>query len=314
MRCEYRTRRRDPGGTRVTTEDALLLRFVGAAAPTTSRALARLVARPLPRIYHRVRVLHAHGLLARTVVSINEPDRLSLTSSGRQFVAQKFGLDPDAIREVRVAERDYRHHDAVVDVALTLTRACARSQAWTLSAFLFEREIRRELGAPEGALVPDGFARLQHADGAEVGLVVEADTGSCDPKWVAKHKLLAYADAHLGGQAIFGIVSWRVCLVAPSFPRVAHLATAAWRAGVPEGLVAFAVTGALPEERVLRDGWQTFRGVEGTEDFALTTERVLPVPNTKPEHGVRAFGVVGVQNDSAFQASAGGRSAAGEDA
>ncbi|MFZ5477504.1 MAG: hypothetical protein ACOZNI_12080 [Myxococcota bacterium] len=286
MRTPRRTSPKDRGNSRVTAQDALLLRFVGEAAPTTARAVAHYLGRTLDRVYHRARVLHAHGLLARTVHHVNEPDRLTLTSEGRQFVAQKFGLDPDILPTVRVKGGDYVHHDMTVDAYATLARATARSNLWSLTRFRFEREIRRAIGAPSGALVPDGLATLAHADGRTAALVFEADTGSTDPRWVARHKFLPYAQAALARQPFFDVRRWRVCVLVPNERRLAHLAIAAWRAGVPVGLVYFGLSGSLDEAHVLRDGWTTFEGVDGTEDFCLVTRSALPGPRTKPQDGV----------------------------
>lgn len=268
-----RTRRREPGGARVTPRDLLLLAAVADASPVTLAPLAGLLGMSREMARRRARALHALGLLEKAVLAMHLPDRLTLTLPGRELVAEKFGRDLSTLPAVRVTGADYRHHDLVVAFAVALRLACARHGTWRVAQVLFEREVRRTLGAPRGALVPDAVAILTGPE--PFALCLEADTGSCDPKWVAERKLAVYGEHRAAGHAIFGCASFAVCVVAPSLRRIHALTGAMWRAGVPEGLVYLAPSAGLIADTILTRAWFTPRGIPGTEDVQLTTESPL---------------------------------------
>ena len=278
-----RTERRDPGGARVMPRDLVLLGFLADAGHASTSALGRLAGMSPDMARRRARALRDLGLVMKTVLAVNAPDRLTLTAAGRRMVAEKLGRDPASVSAVTLGAGPFRHHDMNVDLAVTLRIAGARSHAWTLVRHRFERQVRADLKAPGGALVPDGVAVLTSRGGGEVALALECDAGTCDPKWVATHKLAVYGAHFSAGAPLFGCARWAVCLVAPTLRRVHQLTTALWREGVPEGLVYLLPEASLTSETILLPTWLTPRAVPGTEDVVLAMESPLP-PVTTDRH------------------------------
>lgn len=282
----HRTAKHDPGGARVVPRDLVLLGFLADCAHAPTGVLAALTGMSIDMTRRRIRVLRDLGLVAKTVVAVNAADRVALTPAGRRLVAEKFGRDVDDVPAVRIGDGPFVHHDMGLTVAVALREAGAKSHHVALRRLLFERGVRAALGAPGGALVPDGFAEFVNAGGTAHALALEMDAGTCDPKWVAANKLVVYAEHAAAGGSLLGVASWSVCVVVPTLRRVHQLTAALWSAGVPEHLVYLLPLDAVRAEDILGDVWLTPTAVPGSEDVVLATACPL-APILTNRHGGR---------------------------
>src|SRR5690349_17861892 len=79
----HRTKRRDPGGARVTPRDLLLVRFIAEAQPVRAADLAMLTGMSHQMVRRRCRVLRDLGVLTTHVVASEDPNFYTL---GRRAV------------------------------------------------------------------------------------------------------------------------------------------------------------------------------------------------------------------------------------
>lgn len=282
----HRTAKHESGGARVMPRDLVILGFLGACGHAPTGVLSLFTGMSIDMTRRRIRTLRDLGLVAKTVVAVNAADRVALTPAGRRLVAEKFGREVDEFPAVRIGDGPFVHHDMGLTVAVALREAGAKSHHLALRRHLFERGVRAALGAPGGALVPDGFAEFVNASGSAHALALEMDTGTCDPKWVASNKLVVYAEHAAAGGSLLDVASWSVCVVVPTLRRVHQLTAAMWAAGVPERLVYLLPLDTVRAEDILGDVWLTPTAVPDSEDVVLATACPLaPILTTR--HGGR---------------------------
>ena len=197
------------------------------------------------------------------VVSMNEPNRVTLAHKARGVLARALGRDPSEFRSMSgIGKVSLLHHEVAVDLAVAVHVACARARSFVLREFLFERDIRALLGAPKGALVPDATAVIAHVSGSDMAVAFEVDLASENPSYIARTKIEPYAALQAAGHSIRGCRDWMVCCTVPSERRLNRLALAAWETAVPEGLWYFAVADSLDARNVLTAVWKTPRVVQ----------------------------------------------------
>ncbi|MBI4438180.1 replication-relaxation family protein [Candidatus Uhrbacteria bacterium] len=281
-----RTARRDPGGARRTVRDTLVLTLVERAQPVTIDQVARGVQMSVPMARRRLRVLRDLGLVTvHLPEGLNGPNRVTLAPAARPVLAAALGGEAGDYRVRDGVERvNLAHHDGQVDLYVALSVACGRSRAWRLARFLFEGELRRAL--PNARLVPDAVALLS-AGAGQVAVAFEVDLGTESPSWLA-HKALAYAALRSAGAPLLGTSNWRVAVTVPTARRRNRLALAAWEAGLPEGLVSFAVASELTDRDILAPtAWLTPRVVtqDGTERARLAPSCLVETVPTDRSHG-----------------------------
>lgn len=251
----------------MTERELALLTFVAEAQPISTEH-ARLVLEVSAPIARRsIRKLRDLGLIAVHVVSLNELNRLTLTEAGRARLVRE-GED----RSLRVVRSPGRvgllHHERSVDLHAALLAAARRLPGVELLEFLHERDVRRELGAGAGALVPDAVATLS-SNNDKVALAVEIDLGTENPSYFARTKIEQYALLHEGGRPLRGVARWCLVVLTESDRRRNRLASAAWEAGVPAGLYYTAVSSELTDQNVFGPVWWTPRAVGASAGLVL---------------------------------------------
>lgn len=289
--CERRTARKDPGHARVTPREMLALAFIAEAQPITTAHYERLLSLH-PRIARRsLQKLRDLGMVTSHVSSLNEPNRITLAPGARPVLAQAFGRSPEEYRLLSgIGKVNLPHHDGSVALAVALTVACARSERFQLTRFLFERDIRAQLGARSGSLVPDAAALLRDRAGRERAVAFEVDLATENPSFFARTKGEGYAALQGAGAPLLGCADWVVCLVAPSERRRNRLALSAWEAGVPEGLWYFAVADQVSDRTFLEPVWWTPRLVEGGQGARLVLESPFETRPTGGSNGRTGLG------------------------
>lgn len=264
-----RTGRADPGGARVTPRDALILRFVGHAAVVTIAMVAALLDMSPEMARRRLHVLHSLGYVAKTVTSMEAPTRYTLTPTAVPIVDRLFAPPEGGWRVLRSIERmNLAHHDGQVALHIAFATAGIRSTEWRLERYYYEYEVRRRLGAPADALIPDAVAVLAADDGRRWAVACEVDRSE-NPSYLVERKLLPYTDSHAAGGPLMGCASWSVAWLCSSVRRRNRLAEAAWQGGVPDGLHVFAAEAEIDGRSILTPAWWSPKVVDGVP--TLTT-------------------------------------------
>lgn len=269
---ETRTARREPGGRRLTPRDLVLLCALARLQPMTStqaRTLLDVDRSIARRALNKLRDLG----LARVLVPAMEADNLYvLTPAGAREVARVTGRDPGDVAVLRgVAAAGMEHHAGTVDVVAAMMAAAARSARVEFEEALLDRDIRRLLGNPRDALVPDAVAKIA-VDGTPAAFALEIDLATENPSWVLARKLVPYGELRAEGRPLAGRAAWSVGFVVPTLRRLHRLAAAAVEGGVPEGAVYFALAHELDARAVLAPVWRTFRAAGPAGEFRLATE------------------------------------------
>ena len=255
-----RTERRDPSHARATTRDVLILNLIAQAQPVTTPQIRRFLDTSTAMTRRRMRVLRDLGLVQVHVNALHEVSRYTLTPKAKGVLARALGRDPGDFRAVRgLGKVNLAHHAGVVDAYVDLTVACARSRTFALAEWMFEREIRKLLGATAKTLVPDATAVIELRSGRKMALAFEVDLANEPLSYFVRTKIETYVDLHEAGHPLRQCEQWAVCCVVPSQRRMNRLALAAWEAGIPEGLWYFVVADSLTPRNVLQAVWKTPR-------------------------------------------------------
>ncbi len=119
------------------------------------------------------------------------------------------------------------------------------------------------------------------ADTAEVvstnfAVAIEADLGTENPSWVVSHKAVPYGAARAAGHPLRGCADWCVLFITPTTRRMHRLAAAACEAGVPEGVLYFAVAGEVTDRTFLTAAWKTYRPAGTGGEYHLVNENPFP--------------------------------------
>lgn len=255
-----RATRQDPGGRRVTPRDLLALSFVAAAQPVTTSQVRRLLGLSEDMAHRRLAVLRDHGLLRVHVAAQHEVNRYTLAPGAVPVLARLTGASPDEVYVPRggVERADLAHHEATVDLYVTLRLATARAKTVRLLRWLFEREIRKAAGGASGALVPDAVGLFELEDGSRRAVAFEVDLGTENPSYVAAHKGQGYADLKAASAPMLGSLDWKVgCYVVAPERRLHRLGLALAEAKLPAGLWHLGLASRLDDRSVLGPVWVT---------------------------------------------------------
>lgn len=262
QRFEARVSRRDPGASRVTSRDKLLLALVGKClALNTAHVQAYLgVSTAVAR--RRCRTLKNMGLLTCFVPAPYLPNWYAITPKARDQLVLTFGGEPEDYRVLRGLPRHLEHHSMLVDIFISATLAAARSNRLELVEALLEHEVRASLGTlgqRKDVQVPDLVLVVKNANGQHAAFATEADRGTVSPNLMAE-RLVAYSQARLASQQLRQVADWAVLLVCPTTRRRNRLALRFHDEGdaIPEDFVFLAVAGEMDERHFFRpEPWLT---------------------------------------------------------
>ena len=255
-----RALRQDPGKTRVTPRDLLALSFIGEAQPVTTRQVRNLLALSEDMAHRRLGVLRDHGLVRVHVAAQHEVNRYTLAPAAAPILARLTGASPAEFWVPRggVERADLAHHEAAVDLYVSVRLATARSGKVQLKRWHFEREIRKTAGTGPGVLGPDAVGLFELADGRQRAIAFEVDLGTENPSYVATHKGEAYTELKGAKAPILGTSDWCVaCYVAAPERRLHRLALALAEAAVPTGLWYLGLAARLGGQTILTPAWVT---------------------------------------------------------
>jgi predicted transcriptional regulator len=254
---------RHPGPVRLNARDNLIFALVE-RGPVHVGHVATLCGMSKEVAKRRLRKLKDAGYLSVEVLAMEAKSRYLLTRRGAEVLARVSGRSKDDIRIPRgLGRSDLEHFDQAADLVIALEVAGAKTKLFRVVRALFEPQIRRLLGNPDRALIPDGLVEID-LDGDRLVLVVEADRGGENPSWVATHKAAPYTSLAATGGTILGTRDFLVLFTVPSLRRVHKLAAACWEAGINEDHFFFAVAANLTAENVLTAVWLTPKVVNAT--------------------------------------------------
>ena len=281
MDCPSRTRRRDPGQSRVTPREILGLEFTSRAQPITTQHYQRLLG-VHPRIARgSLQKLRNMGLVKVHLLALHEPNRITLTKKARGVLARALGRDPGEFRVMNgIGKVRLDHHERTVDLFVALTVACARTRSYRLVDFLLERDIRARIGNPHKSLVPDAIAVVEGPGGERRSVALEVDLGTENVNYVLRSKMEPYASLWQARHPLLGCDQWAVCCSVPKARRRNRLVKAAYEAEIPEGVWYFATTDSITERNILRDVWMTLRVQD--DRARLVPESPFSIPPTNP--------------------------------
>lgn len=209
-------------------------------------------------------------------------NRYHLTRAGAAEVAR---IEGRSVEEITVLpglpKGDLAHAEGAVDILIAFAVACAKSKAGLeLGRVLVERDLRRMLGNPRNALIPDAVVEFL-VDGAPHVVAVEIDRNTENPAYFAKRKgSEGYQALRTAGHPILGSPSWSVAVVTPSWRRAHRLAIRSWDEGISEGIFYFAAADAISPDVILTDAWRTPRIVGA--DAKLVPACPVPRPQKRP--------------------------------
>jgi hypothetical protein len=156
--------------------------------------------------YRRIQQLVTHGWLQATRLPSltglgGGRHFLTLSSKGRQLVADHQGLSRSTLRRLREIETPFAaaHHWACCDFRLALELACERNSQASLDEWVSERELRGRpivkvpdprpsdpaISRPLIPLISDGEFRLSFPGGLTAAYRVEIDLGTISRKRIA---------------------------------------------------------------------------------------------------------------------------------
>ena len=247
---------RRPGSVRLNARDSLIFALVE-RGPVHVGHVATFCGMSKEVAKRRLRKLKDAGYLSVEVLAMEAKSRYFLTRRGAEVLARVSGRSIDDIRVPRgLGRSDLEHFDQAADLVIAFEVAGAKTRLFRVVRALFEPQIRRLLGNPDRALIPDGLIEID-LDGDRLVLVVEADRGSENPSWVATHKAAPYTNLAATEGTILGARDFLILFTVPSLRRVHKLAAACWEAGINEDHFFFAVASALSPNNVLTPVWLT---------------------------------------------------------
>jgi hypothetical protein len=237
----------------LSARDRLAFRCLLRARVMRTGDFVPLVFPSLPIARRRLRKLHDAGFVVAFIEQLHLDTRWVLDTKGYEALA---GRDPDA--PVQRAVRDLAplrdHHAMLVRFWVLLVRACHDSPTTSLERFSFEWELATPPGTgTRGLYLPDAVVSLKTGDKTN-HLVVEADTGTENPSYVAKHKITVFGSLLRARKSVHGHVPDRQLILAPSERRLRSIARAARQ--LPLDGVYGRILAADDTEFSLNDGWQ----------------------------------------------------------
>lgn len=241
-----RTQRRDPGASRATVRDLLLLERVGRVAGAfDSRHAERFMGSSRAAARRRLRKLLDMGYLKVHLEAENlaKPNWYTLAPRARRELALHFDREPEEYPVRRGLPRQLEHHRQIVNHLVDIEVAAARRTGVEL--------VRSQLPAPHreaGVLVPDVVVDLRVYE-RSVRLAVEVDMATETPNTIAG-KALGYASVWKPGLVVL--------LSVPSVRRRNRLLLRLGEEDFPEGMLFIAVQEELTSRSILSGGpWRT---------------------------------------------------------
>ncbi len=208
--------------------DHAMLRWIGRAGVVELPQLAALFwpggTGSRAAAARRLRKLTDHHLVDTIVVSLDRPNRVTLTQRGAERVDGN-GL---VLRtRIRGASTAADHLIQSAELWSALLRRCRADTTVRLSQWLTEAEIRRALGSSRQALIPDGIAILAGAAG-EVVVAIEVDLDT-EPMATIRRKFTRYAPHLAERKPLYGLALDALLVVAPGQRRLRKMAATAGR-------------------------------------------------------------------------------------
>lgn len=206
----------------LTKRDRLVLKMLAKARVMRTSDFCPLPFPSLPIARRRLRKLHDGGYLCCFIEQLHEDNRWVLDAKGYQVLE---GMRSEKRAPRGIAELS-DHRATIVRFWSLLVHQCHENSTLSLQRFSFEWELPGEIFTTAESPRPDALLVLAINDGPEQTLLIEVDTGTESPSYVAKKKLALLERLITTGSPVAGVVPDGVLFLVPSERRLRSLARA----------------------------------------------------------------------------------------
>lgn len=272
-----RTRRQNPGRSRLMPRELAALAFIAKAQPVATPAYQEFLGVSVSVAQRSLRKLRNLGLITVHVSAMELPSHFTITKRAARLLSETSDQPLESKVPRGIGKLHLSHHDDGVFLYACLLRACRNQSELMLDRFEFETEIRQTLGLTRQTQIPDAVLVLKNRAGQRFAWAIEIDRGTESVRFVVERKAKPYAELHACKTLLAGVADWNVVCLVPNEQRLKRLVTALYEAGMPEGQWYFTTKKILTAQTVLTTAWRTVRTTRGGERAELTIEPPLPV-------------------------------------
>jgi hypothetical protein len=227
-----RSRREPPKRAgKVTGRDPLICAEVGRMRTASTRQIAALFFGELSTCSRRLAVLVGMGLLHVVVRDLSQPNIYTLSQKGLELLTRE-GFEPDEFFVARIDRRTALDHTLAIGDLRVAIQLELRERRLTVDRILQDHEIARLVGTATMPLVPDLFVARRAREDQTHAVLFEIDLAEESIPFFGRTKGEVTRAIHGARAPLFGAEHWRPVVVAPSLPRLRHLAVALDHLGV----------------------------------------------------------------------------------